>query len=231
MTEREPALNEAERLFLESLPEHLGGVRLRRLVRLHDQLAADLKRLGETLHLRNVPEEPPLTPEERAELEEMEEHPIVLRLLRAHDQAVDQTWREGTRADEAEEVANAARTDAYELGKQLRKLRESLDELVDWASPLSKDLGDHGLLNTIRRTMEDERAELTRLRAQLERFAGPRCECCGDQCIDLAKDENGLCPDCSEIDLAVARGRLLEVLWRRANPWRLLEDLVPQVRS
>lgn len=28
---------------------------------------------------------------------------------------------------------------------------------------------------------------------------GPRCECCGNLCVDLAKDESGNCPDCSEL--------------------------------
>jgi len=45
------------------------------------------------------------------------------------------------------------------------------------------------------------RATITALREHAEalaaKFAGPRCELCGNLCVDLAKDENGYCPDCS----------------------------------
>lgn len=27
---------------------------------------------------------------------------------------------------------------------------------------------------------------------------GPRCECCGDLCVDAAKDVRGFCPRCAE---------------------------------
>jgi hypothetical protein len=36
------------------------------------------------------------------------------------------------------------------------------------------------------------------------RLAGPRCECCSNLCVDLAKDEQGLCPSCSSIAEPIA---------------------------
>ncbi len=43
----------------------------------------------------------------------------------------------------------------------------------------------------------EQRAELERLKAK---FAGPRCDICGNLCVDLAKDEHGRCPDCSALE-------------------------------
>lgn len=40
----------------------------------------------------------------------------------------------------------------------------------------------------------EQRAELERLK---DKFSGPRCDLCGNLCVDAAKDEAGLCPDCS----------------------------------
>lgn len=48
----------------------------------------------------------------------------------------------------------------------------AIDELVEWASPLSRDMGDLGGLRTIRRTMEDERATLDRVRAAVASVRG-----------------------------------------------------------
>lgn len=36
----------------------------------------------------------------------------------------------------------------------------------------------------------------------IDSFAGPRCAICRNLCVDIAKDDDGRCPDCSAIEAA-----------------------------
>lgn len=52
------------------------------------------------------------------------------------------------------------------------ELTAAIDALTEWANPISRDLGALGGLDTIRRTMEDERAMLARIRKAVESVRG-----------------------------------------------------------
>jgi len=60
----------------------------------------------------------------------------------------------------------------------------------------------------MRDTITAQRQAIAALRDELAalkaKFSGPRCDLCGNLCVDAAKDEHGYCPDCALMGQQIA---------------------------
>lgn len=111
----------------------------------------------------------------------------------------------------------------YELDRTLESIEESTsgewvryedakEAVEEWHAAATAEgkakLRSEANLRAQERATQQLSAEVSRLQAELDalkaKFAGPRCEVCGNLCIDLAKDEDGQCPDCSQLAREIA---------------------------